>query len=161
MEGETARRPGRATYLVVVDATPESRVALRYAALRAHRTGGTLRVLYVLPPTEFVQWGAVQSAIEDEARAQAEAVLESVVGEVRAWTGERPEVELRQGAAAQQVMEAVSETPGVGALVLGAAAGGTPGPLVAFFTGERAGALPCIVVIVPGALGEADVDALI
>lgn len=160
MEGDPVTRPVRRTYVVVVDPTPESRIALRFAARRAHGTGGRLRIIHVVPPTEFVQWGAVQSAIEEEAHANAEALLSSVSDEVFAWTGERPETEVRRGPAPQQVMEAVTETPGIGALVLGAAERGTPGPLVAYFTGERAGALPCLLIIVPGALGEAGVDAL-
>ena len=38
--------------------------------------------------------------------------------------------------------------------MLGAAAKGAPGTLVQHFSGERAGALPAVVIIVPGALDE-------
>ena len=46
------------------------------------------------------------------------------------------------------------------ALVLGAAAQGTPGPLVAHFTGNNAGALPCPVMIIPGSLDDDRLEAL-
>jgi hypothetical protein len=42
--------------------------------------------------------------------------------------------------------------------VLGTASRGTPGPLVSFFAGERAGSLPCILMLVPGSL---DPDRLV
>ncbi len=45
-------------------------------------------------------------------------------------------------------------------LVLGAAAKGAPGPLVSHFSGERAGNLPCVVVIVPGGLSPEAIDRL-
>ena len=51
----------------------------------------------------------------------------------------------------------------VAALVLGAAPSGKPGPMVADFTGNDAGKLPCPVMIIPGrtdrrAAGKAELD---
>ena len=56
------------TYLVVVDESPEAETALRFAARRAAKTGGAVRILALIPPAEFVQWGGVQATIEQEAR---------------------------------------------------------------------------------------------
>jgi hypothetical protein len=38
---------------------------------------------------------------------------------------------------------------------------GKPGPLIDFFSGDIAGSLPCPLVIVPGALTEAQVDQIV
>ena len=43
------------TYLVVVDDSTESRTALRFAARRAVKTNGTVEVLAIVPPQDFVQ----------------------------------------------------------------------------------------------------------
>ena len=153
MSGETRRN-----YLVVVDATPESRLALRYAARRARQTGGRLALLTVLPPTDFVQWGSVQSAIEAETRLAAEELLAGVAAEVTATYGLTPSVTVRRGRATDEVLAAISHEGAVSALVLGAAAKGGPGPLVSHFTSDGAGTLPCPLVIVPGGLGEAGID---
>lgn len=40
-------------YLVVIDETPESSIALRFAARRAVKTGGGVEILALVPPTEF------------------------------------------------------------------------------------------------------------
>ena len=64
-------------YLVVIDDSPESRIALRFAARRAVKTGGGVEILTLLPPQEFIAFGGVQATIEDEARQQAEALLAS------------------------------------------------------------------------------------
>jgi nucleotide-binding universal stress UspA family protein len=148
------------SYLVVVDATPESRLALRYAARRARQTGGHVRLLHVVRPTDFVQWGGVQAALESEAQEAAETLLAGIAAEIEAEVGLTPSTEIRVGKAAETVLAAITTGEPVSALVLGAAAKGAPGPLVAFFAGEGAGALPCPVVIVPGAMSEADLDRL-
>jgi len=152
--------PQPRSYLVVVDATPESRLALRYAARRARQTGGHLRMLHVVPPTDFVQWGGVQAALESEAHDAAETLLAGIAAEIEAEVGFAPATEVRVGKTTEIVLAAITTGDAVSALVLGAAAKGAPGPLVEFFAGEGAGALPCPVVIVPGAMTEADLDRL-
>ena len=68
------------TYLVVVDESPEAETALRFAARRAAKTGGAVRILALIPPAEFVQWGGVQATMEDEALQRAEALVTSAAG---------------------------------------------------------------------------------
>ena len=147
--------PPAASYLVVVDDTAESRVALRFAALRAKRVGARVTMLNVLPKTEFMQWGGVQQAIEAEAEAKAAALLAGVAEQVMGWTGARPGTIVARGEATAAVLDTLRADTSIRALVLGAAVKGAPGPLVAFFAGERAGQLPCLVMIVPGGLDEA------
>jgi nucleotide-binding universal stress UspA family protein len=148
------------TFLVVVDDTPEGRKALRYAAMRARRTGASVKLVSVLKPTQFVQWGGVQQAMQAEAEDQARAMLEADARQVADWTGERPETELVRGQATTTLLEAIRADRSIRALVLGAAPRGQPGPLVDFFSGEHAGGLPCMVIIVPGGIADADLDRL-
>ncbi|QYE35916.1 MULTISPECIES: universal stress protein [Sphingosinicellaceae] len=143
------------TFLVVVDDTPESRVAMRFAALRAAHVDGRVTLLHTMPVTEFMQWGGVQELIEAEAKANAEALLAGVADELFTLSGQRPGMIVRQGEPTAAVLETVAADPSIRALVLGAAPKGAPGPLVAFFSGERAGTLPCLVMIVPGSLNDA------
>lgn len=143
------------TFLVVVDDTPESRVAMRYAALRAAHVDARVILLHPMAATEFIQWGGVQDLIEAEAKATAEALLAGVADELFVLSGQRPGMIVRQGEATTAVLETVAADPSIRALVLGAASKGAPGPLVSFFAGERAGTLPCLVMIVPGGLDDA------
>lgn len=143
------------TYLVVVDETPESRVAMRFAALRAAHVGARVSLLHTMPATEFIQWGGVQDLIEAEAKEKADALLASIADELFALSGQRPGMIVRQGEAVTAVLETVTGDPSIKALVLGAAQKGTPGPLISYFAGERAGALPCLVMIIPGGLDDA------
>jgi nucleotide-binding universal stress UspA family protein len=148
------------SFLVVVDATPECRKALRYAGLRAQRTGARVRLLHVLERPQFQQWGGVQEAIEAEQEDEARAALAETARAMEEQVGLTPELRLRRGNIADEVLAEIEADRSIRALVLGAAAKGRPGPLVAFFSGERAGSLPCIVMIIPGAIADADLDRL-
>ena len=148
------------TYLAVVDDTPEAENALRFAARRAAKTGGTVLVLAMIEPAEFVAWGGVQATMEDEARQRAEGLVASVSGTVFDEAGVRPSILVRQGEAIDIIRELLSDNDAIAALVLGAAATGSPGPLVSHFAGADAGKLPCPVMIIPGSLTRDAVDRL-
>ncbi len=148
------------SFLVVVDDTPECTKALRYAALRAQHTGAHVVILHVLKPTQFLQWGGAQHDIDAEAERLGHDLLEARAADVQALTGERPETRLRRGRATEVVLEMVTGDDNIRALVLAAAARGRPGPLVDFFAGEKAGSLPCMVMIVPGGISDAGLDRL-
>ena len=148
------------TYLVVIDDSPEARVALRFAARRAAKTGGAVEVLAVVEPQDFVQWGGVQAAIEEEQRLRIEASVASSVGEIMDAAGITPEIVVRQGDRVSVVRAYIGTREDIAALVLGAAPSGKPGPLVADFTGHDAGKLPCPVMIIPGSLTDDQLEAL-
>ena len=147
-------------YLVIVDETDEARNALRFASRRARKTGGGVHILALIPQEDFLAWGSVQATIEAEAKARAEALVASAAGTLFDESGQRPAMSIRQGDAVANVREFLSEHGDIAALVLGAAKNGAPGPLVSHFAGSEAGSLPCPVMIIPGSLGNADIDRL-
>jgi nucleotide-binding universal stress UspA family protein len=154
--GDQAKR----TYLVVIDDSPEARVALRFAARRAAKTGGAIEVLAVVEPQDFVQWGGVQAAIEEEQRLRIEGTVSSSVGEIVDAAGIEPTIIVREGEPVAVVRDLIGERLDFAALVLGASPSGPPGQLVATFTGSDAGRLPCPVMIIPGGLSDERLEQL-
>ena len=148
------------TYLVVVDDSDEARVALRFAARRASKTSGRVEVLGIVEPQDFVQFGGVQAAIEEEQRLRIQGVVSSAIGEILDESGVEANVIVQQGDAVRTVRDYVGERSEVAALVLGAAPSGSPGPLVVHFTGNDAGKLPCPVMIIPGSLSDERLEQL-
>ena len=63
---------GRRKFLVVVDHSPECRVAIRFAARRAQHTGGIVTLLYVVAPADFQQWAGVERVMREEAHQEAD-----------------------------------------------------------------------------------------
>ena len=148
------------SYLVVIDDTPEARAALRFAARRAARTGATVEIVASIEQQQFVQWGAVQAAMEEEARLRAEAMVLQASGAIIEEAGIRPLITVKQGDVVREVTEMLKTRDDIAALVLGAAVEGGPGPLVSHFAGAVAGTLPCPLTIVPGNLADETLDRL-
>src|SRR3954466_2583431 len=116
--GET--EPKR-TYLVIVDDSEEARVALRFAARRAAKTNGRIEILGIVEPRDFVQFGGVQAAIEEEQRLRIEGVVSSAIGEILNEAGIEARIIVQQGEPVRAVREYIGERQEVAALVLGAA----------------------------------------
>lgn len=148
------------TYLVVVDDSEESRVALRFAARRAAKTDGRIEVLGVVEPQDFVQFGGVQNAIEEEQRLRIEGVVSSAIGEILDESGVEASIIMQHGEPVKAVRDYVGDREEVAALVLGAAPSGNPGPLVSNFCGNDAGKLPCPVMLIPGSLTDERLEQL-
>lgn len=147
------------TYLVVIDDSPESALALRFAARRAARTGGGVIILAIIPPQDFVAFGGVQATIEAECREHAEELV-AAASDAVLQEGVTPQTLIKSGKPAEVVREVIGASDEIAALVLATAATGAPGPLVAHFTGQDAGTLPCPVMLVPGGIDIARLDAL-
>ncbi|WP_265564241.1 universal stress protein [Sphingomicrobium arenosum] len=147
-------------YLVIVNESDEARVSLRFAAKRALKTDRGVEVLAIVEPQEFVSWGGVQAAIEEEDMHRVEAAIAATVGEIVETSGLKPKITIRQGDPVKVIKEIIAGRDDIAALVLGAAAGKNPGPIVKHFTGEGAGDLPCPVLLVPGGLDDERIELL-
>src|SRR5206468_10516171 len=120
---------GERVFLVVVDESPEMPNALRYACRRAKRTGGRVAMLYVMPPPEGQQWGAVVDLMRQEARQEAEAVVARHAETASALTGQPPSIYIREGKARDELLRLLAEDRSISVLVLGASSKSEgPGP---------------------------------
>ena len=125
-----------------------------------HPTKAEVILLALIPQQEFVQWGGVQAAMEEEARLRAEAMVVQASSAIAEEAGIKPSITVRQGDPVKAVGELLKEREDLSALVLAAARDGGPGPLVSHFAGTVAGSLPCPLIIVPGGLSEEALDRL-
>lgn len=149
-------------FLVVVDDTPECRLALRWAARRASRMGdGGLVLLRVSHPPDFQHWMGVAELMREEAREEAEQLLTVLAQEALGDSDLTPQFVIREGDLIEQVQNLIDSDMSIRILVLGASnESGGPGPLVKTFAGERSGGLRIPVTVVPGTLSQDQVDML-
>ncbi|ABS65208.1 UspA domain protein [Parvibaculum lavamentivorans DS-1] len=165
-ESETPSRPvappKRRKFLVVVDGTPESEVALHFASLRASHTSGVVTLLAVIEPGEASQqWLGVQNIMKEEAREEAEELLHRLAAHVNEYAGIMPELVIREGRRAEQVMQLIAEDKDIAILVLAAGLGKEgPGPLVTMVASASEKAFPIPVTVVPGNLTEEAIRTL-
>ncbi len=141
----------RRSFLVVVDDTPECRVALRFASVRAKNTGGGVVLLHVIEPADFQHWIAVENLMREEAREEAEELLQGLAAEVHDWAGITPEYRIREGRKLDEILALLAAEPSIRVLVLGASPDAEgPGPLVSRLAGQISGSLPVPITVVPG-----------
>nr|WP_246152475.1 universal stress protein [Roseospira navarrensis] len=160
-DASAAISPDHRTFLVVVDQSAELRAALRYACRRAVATGGHVALLHVSQPAEFEHWMFVGKRMRDEAREDAEEVLQRTASLVGRMTGRMPALFVREGNPTEELLTMLEEEPNVSIVVLAAGMGGDgPGPLVAALTGKHAHRLRVPLTIVPGHLSDADIDEM-
>lgn len=148
-------------FLVCVDASPQSRAALRFAALRARNVGGRVAMLTVVEPVEFGEWMAIADTMEAEQREEAELLLHELAREVQALTGLFPELLIRTGHIGDEILAAIREDEDIHALVVGAAPPAVrKGSLISWLAGQLAGALEIPLVVVPGNLTDRQIERL-
>lgn len=147
-------------FLIVVDDSPEMEVAVRFACRRAYRTGGRVALLRVVEPADFQHWATVGDLMREEAREEAERLLQKLAAEIQDQTGKMPVLYVREGNRTQALLDLIGEEPSISILVLAAAKGGDPGPIINFLSKRNFGKLRVPVTIVPGNLTVEDIDAL-
>ena len=134
---------------------------MHFAARRVSRIGGGLVMVHVIEPGEFQHWLGVGDVMRQEAEETAAKLLERYAAQARTVAGVEPEKVIRTGAPGQEIVALIEEDEDISYLVLAAGVGSDgPGPLVSTIAGAAAASFPIPVVIVPGGLEEADIDAM-
>ena len=140
-------------FLVVMDDSPEFVNALRFAAIRASKTGGQVEILGIITPEEFQHWLGVAEQMKYEAKERIKEHFKIFSEIIEKEEGIIPELVIREGDKVTEVLAQVQEDPEVGIIVLGAGISSEgPGPLVTQLVARQGGTLPVPVTIVPGSL---------
>jgi nucleotide-binding universal stress UspA family protein len=149
-------------FLVVIDDTPECDRAAYFAARRAVRTAAGVIMLRVIDTQDRnQQWLGVADIMAEEAKAEADAILDRYATRISKITGTMPERAVLEGDVSDALLKLIDEDEDITVLVLAAAAAAKegPGPLVTSMI-KSAGEFPIPVAIVPGHLSDEDLDAL-
>lgn len=159
------KRPMKArprNMVVVVDDTPESKIATRFAAGRAaHIEGGGLILFHCIRPSEFQHWIAVADTMMDEAYEAGGELLGEIAERVFTYSGVVPEIVIVDGEPQEQLMKFMETRNDLFSITLGANTEGDPGPLIDYFSGEVAGSLKVPIIIVPGGMTLDQVDDIV
>ena len=155
-----AFEPGhKPKFLVIVDESEECGRAVRFAARRVLRTSARLVLLSVTDRSDFQHWLGIGDIMQDEANERAQRLIDQFATTCRAIGVGEIESVIRSGKKADEIMRLIAEDLDISYLVLAAGAGAEgPGPLVSMLAARAAFPIP--VVVVPGQLADAEIDAL-
>ncbi|EWY40422.1 universal stress protein [Skermanella stibiiresistens SB22] len=161
MSDSAVPAPYQRIFLVVVDDSEELNIALTYACLRARNTGGRVALLYVMEPSDFQHWIAVEDIMREERRTEAEQVLQRHAKQVNEITGTLPILYVREGERRDELLALINEEPSISILVLAAGTGPEgPGPLVSHLAGKGVAKLRIPLTLVPGSLRREQLDLI-
>ncbi|WP_298113055.1 universal stress protein [Bradyrhizobium sp.] len=155
---ETGHKP---KCLVIVDDTEEGDRAVHYASRWAVRAGGSVVMLRIVEiENQNQQWLGVADIMRAEALEEANAALDRASGRANGIAAITPERVIREGDPTEQMIDVIEKDVDIVMLVLAANPGPEgPGPIITAMA-NAVGTFPVPVVIVPGDLSGAQIDAL-
>lgn len=147
-------------FLVLLDDSRECLNAMRFAAMRAANSGGGVVILSIIPASE-IQHGF---GVADVMRAEAQDRIEAHFEVFAKWMRDRPKVEpelvIREGDPADELIAQVAADPEIGIVVLGLNSDKSGQNPVLSRLMRDPGALPCPITIVPGDLSKERLEAI-
>jgi len=147
-------------FLIILDDSPEMLNAMRFAALRASKTGGGVEMLAIVNPEEFQHFLGVADVMRAEAREKVEAHFQIFKDRMERREGITPTLAIREGDKVDAIIQHIKSDPEIGVLVLGAGVDKSgPGPVVAALTGRRMAEMGVPITIVPGSLTKEQIIA--
>jgi hypothetical protein len=154
-QGGTLRK-----FLIILDDTPEMLNAMRYAAIRASKTGGGVEMLAIIAPAEFQPFMGVADVMRAEAQEKIEAHFQLFKDRMEKREGITPTLAIREGDKVDAVLAHLKADPEIAVLVIGAGTDKSgPGPLVTALTGRRMAEMRVPITIVPGTMTKEDIIA--
>ena len=148
-------------FLVLLDDSRECLNAMRFAAMRAAKSQGAAVVILSVIPAEEIQHGfGVADVMRAEARERIEAHFEVFAKWMRSRPGVEPELVIREGDAAEELLAQITEDGEIGVVVLGLSSDkSSTNPVLTRLMRDPT-ALPCAISLVPGDLSKERLEAI-
>lgn len=148
-------------FLVCIDGSQESRVALRFACIKAKKRGGLVDVLHVTEPAEVQPLFSIADKVREERREEAEELLKQICNDAYESTGITVSLILREGKIGDAIIAAIQEDTDVNMLVLGVAASHAGhGKLMSWLAGQMGEKMLIPLMLVPGNLTDQQIEEL-
>jgi nucleotide-binding universal stress UspA family protein len=148
-------------YIVCVDGSAASRVALHFACKKAAKRGGVVEMLHVIPPADMQNMFGVLEKAREEQRSAANELTASLSASAVTYSGITPKVLIREGRLGDEVLNAVLEDPHIDMIMLGVSSeteGG--GKLLLWLAGKLGDKLLVPILLVPGNLTDLQIEEL-
>ncbi len=108
----------KSNILVCIDITSASSITLRYACLKAKKTGFSVHILAVIE-SSYKSMLFVSEAVGKDKRMQVEEHLSKLIEEVNKETGIIPTISIREGDISSEIIKAVKDDEDCAMVILG------------------------------------------
>ena len=139
--------------LVIADNSPEMNIALEYACARSKKTGRKIIIATFIEPFDVLTTQGISEIMKNEAREEAEKILNTAATIVKEATGIVPVLHTREGEIISELKKLIEEEEGINVLVLAANTNENeknPGPIINALVSKEISTLRIPIMIVPG-----------
>jgi len=142
-------------FLAVSDETDECISALLFAAMRAKAVGAGMVMLRCARVPGLGGWVGLDRDISQDAMDSARLKAVGHAGIVEGKVGVKPEIVISEEEPVDAIRKLVSKDPAIKVLILAAAPGWRPGPLVSRLArGKPIASRPLAVTVIPGGMTD-------
>lgn len=147
-------------FLVLLDDSHECLNAMRFAAVRAANSNGGVVILSVIPAEDIQHGFGVAELMRAEARERIEAHYEVFAKWMRSRPKVEPELIIREGDPAEELLRVVAEDPEIGIVAIGLSnEKSSQNPILARLLRDVS-SLPCPITLVPGDMSKERLEAI-
>ena len=139
--------------LVIADNSPEMEIALEYACARSKKTTRKIIIATLIEPLDVLTTQGVTEIMKNEARDEAEKLLQKAANHVKEKTGDIPALSIREGETIVELKKLIEEEKNINVLVLAAKSDPNdknPGNIITSLLKNEIASLRVPVMIVPG-----------
>jgi hypothetical protein len=148
-------------FLAVSDETEECMSALVFAGMRAKAVGAGLVILRCARVPGIAGWVGLDREISQDAIDSARIKATGHASEVEAKVGIKAELVIREEEPVDAIRQLAEDDPAIKVLILAAAPGWRPGPLVSRLAkGKPIANRPIAVTVIPGGLTDAQLKEI-
>ena len=149
--------------LVIADGSKEMEVALQYACSRSKKTNRKIIIATFIEPLDVLTTQGVTEIMQNEAREEAEKVIQIAALIVKESTGIMPVLQIREGEIMKELKALIDEEKDINVLVIAANVDEkdkSPGPIINALVSKELSNFRVPVMIVPGNFSKEHITLL-
>ena len=142
-------------FLVCVDESEVSRIALRFACIKAKKRGFRVEMLHVIPPGEVQALNMIADKMYEEQLEEAEHFTRALAADMEEHLGMSPDIIIRHGNVGDEILEQLKADQEANMLVFGVSTNrSSSAKLISWVAGQMGEDLMIPVMLVPGTLTD-------
>ena len=148
--------------LVIADGSKEMEVALQYACSRSKKTNRKIIIATFIEPLDVLTTQGVTEIMQNEAREEAEKIIQIAASIVKESTGIMPVLQIREGEIMKELKALIDEEKDINVLVIAAKVDekDNPGPIINALVSKELSNFRVPVMIVPGNFSKDHINLL-
>ena len=142
-------------FLVCVDDSDVSRIALRFACIKAKKRGFRVEMIHVIPPGDVQALNLVADKMYEEQLEAAEKFTRELAHDAETHLGISPDIVIRNGSVGEEILEQLKSDQEANMLVFGVSTNrSSSAKLISWIAGQMGEDLMVPVMLVPGSLTD-------